>query len=214
MFIDFFKRKLNQLGAEMVEYAIVLACIAAVGVAFYSSDGNLAQVLGNTFNKVVAIVDGSGSSSGKNLLGDFNLAQGSHDDLSSNHTNSRDNRLHSDILDIDPNTDYEIIVDTSKLTLRDGESLNVGFFLTDETGTRNENMLDSGWIYFNNIKPSYNGYNVSKEGDIVSIAFKTGENSRKFAMNFSTSKNDNFISTDSEIKSELKNAVSFVKTGP
>lgn len=27
---------MNKRGAEMVEYAIVLACIAAVGVAFYS----------------------------------------------------------------------------------------------------------------------------------------------------------------------------------
>ena len=31
--------KLGQRGAEMVEYAIVLACIAAVGVVFYSSTG-------------------------------------------------------------------------------------------------------------------------------------------------------------------------------
>ncbi len=29
--------KLGQRGAEMVEYAIVLACIAAVGVYFYAS---------------------------------------------------------------------------------------------------------------------------------------------------------------------------------
>ncbi len=28
--------KLGQRGAEMVEYAIVLACIAAVGIAYYS----------------------------------------------------------------------------------------------------------------------------------------------------------------------------------
>ena len=31
---------MNKRGAEMVEYAIVLACIAAVGVAFYSADFN------------------------------------------------------------------------------------------------------------------------------------------------------------------------------
>ena len=31
------KLNLNERGAEMVEYAIVLACIAAVGVYFYSS---------------------------------------------------------------------------------------------------------------------------------------------------------------------------------
>lgn len=29
---------MNKRGAEMVEYAIVLACIAAVGVFFYKSD--------------------------------------------------------------------------------------------------------------------------------------------------------------------------------
>ena len=33
------KLNLSERGAEMVEYAIVLACIAAVGVAFYSSSG-------------------------------------------------------------------------------------------------------------------------------------------------------------------------------
>lgn len=32
--------KLGQRGAEMVEYAIVLACIAAVGVAFYSQSNS------------------------------------------------------------------------------------------------------------------------------------------------------------------------------
>ncbi len=30
-------KKLGQRGAEMVEYAIVLACVAAVGVYFYST---------------------------------------------------------------------------------------------------------------------------------------------------------------------------------
>lgn len=30
------KQRLGQRGAEMVEYAIVLACIAAVGVFFYT----------------------------------------------------------------------------------------------------------------------------------------------------------------------------------
>ena len=43
-------KKLGQRGAEMVEYAIVLACIAAVGVYFYSTgtaSGNNANVAGN-----------------------------------------------------------------------------------------------------------------------------------------------------------------------
>ena len=31
--------RLGQRGAEMVEYAIVLACIAALGVAYYKANG-------------------------------------------------------------------------------------------------------------------------------------------------------------------------------
>ena len=37
------KLNLSERGAEMVEYAIVLACIAAVGVAFYSTEGTSSE---------------------------------------------------------------------------------------------------------------------------------------------------------------------------
>ena len=40
--------KLGQRGAEMVEYAIVLACIVAVGVAIYGTN-----VSGSTLNGVL-----------------------------------------------------------------------------------------------------------------------------------------------------------------
>lgn len=39
--------KLGQRGAEMIEYAIVLACIAAIGVHFYTREGGI----GVTANK-------------------------------------------------------------------------------------------------------------------------------------------------------------------
>ena len=53
-----FLRKLGKRGAEMVEYAIVLAYIAAVGVGFYSSnDSKLTGVLDGLFGKVTAVVD-------------------------------------------------------------------------------------------------------------------------------------------------------------
>ena len=53
-----FLRNLGKRGAEMVEYAIVLACIAAVGVGFYSSnDSKLTGVLDGLFGKVTAVVD-------------------------------------------------------------------------------------------------------------------------------------------------------------
>lgn len=42
----YLQAKLGQRGAEMVEYAIVLACVAAVGVYFYSAaDGSAAKGL-------------------------------------------------------------------------------------------------------------------------------------------------------------------------
>lgn len=50
---------LDKRGAEMVEYAIVLACIAAVGVYFYSNAApegttsyKLSVVLGNLWSKI------------------------------------------------------------------------------------------------------------------------------------------------------------------
>ena len=52
----YLQAKLGQRGAEMVEYAIVLACIAAVGVYFYSqsgtADGTLNGALTNLWNSV------------------------------------------------------------------------------------------------------------------------------------------------------------------
>ena len=52
----YLQAKLGQRGAEMVEYAIVLACIAAVGVYFYSqsgtADGTLNGALTNLLKSV------------------------------------------------------------------------------------------------------------------------------------------------------------------
>lgn len=51
------KLNLSERGAEMVEYAIVLACIAAVGVYFYSNEegaatGGLKGILDKLWAKV------------------------------------------------------------------------------------------------------------------------------------------------------------------
>ena len=58
-----FLRKLGKRGAEMVEYAIVLACIAAVGVGFYSSnDSKLTGVLDSLFGNVRQVLGLEGTS--------------------------------------------------------------------------------------------------------------------------------------------------------
>ena len=212
MFIKSLSKRLNQLGAEMVEYAIVLACIAAVGVAFYSTDGNLAQILGSTFNKVVAVVDGS--STNRNLLGDLNLAKGSSNNLTSNRTfDNTGTRMHSDIFNIEPNSQYEIQVDLSKLTkVPEGESLMVGFFVTDEDGKTN--MNNSGWIntLTSGKRNDQIGQYVSTiDGNIAKITFDTGANSKLFGMNFRTDKQSDSITTNESFWQEINSAVSLYK---
>ena len=53
----YLQAKLGQRGAEMVEYAIVLACIAAVGIFFYSVQGDASTSLLATLKKLWTKVD-------------------------------------------------------------------------------------------------------------------------------------------------------------
>lgn len=47
-------KRLGQRGAEMVEYAIVLACIAALGVTYYKANGTATGGKGtNTLNGIL-----------------------------------------------------------------------------------------------------------------------------------------------------------------
>ena len=48
----YLQARLGQRGAEMVEYAVVLACIAAIGVAYYSIQGTSGSTL-NTFKHIL-----------------------------------------------------------------------------------------------------------------------------------------------------------------
>lgn len=57
----YLQAKLGQRGAEMVEYAIVLACIAAVGVFFYSK--GTTGTAGNGLNSILNTLWGSVNSS-------------------------------------------------------------------------------------------------------------------------------------------------------
>lgn len=55
---------LDKRGAEMVEYAIVLACIAAIGIYFYSADAPMGTthmkfsvVLAHLWEKVAIVIN-------------------------------------------------------------------------------------------------------------------------------------------------------------
>lgn len=95
-----FLRKLGKRGAEMVEYAIVLACIAAVGVGFYSSnDSKLTGVLDSLFGNVRQVLGLSDSSTDFN--GRFKLD--SDDQKYAVFMDSVINGLYTKMLEREPN---------------------------------------------------------------------------------------------------------------
>lgn len=51
---NYLQAKLGQRGAEMVEYAIVIACIAAVGVALYTNGKGTSTTLGGILKVLFA----------------------------------------------------------------------------------------------------------------------------------------------------------------
>lgn len=60
MIMKFFAylKKLNKLGASMVEYAIVLACIASIGVTVTSPNlTNTLDILFSNVTKILALND-------------------------------------------------------------------------------------------------------------------------------------------------------------
>ena len=64
-------KKLNKLGASMVEYAIVLACIASIGVTVTSP--NLTNTLDSLFSnvtKILALNDEASKPASKYNIGD------------------------------------------------------------------------------------------------------------------------------------------------
>lgn len=56
--------KVGQRGAEMVEYAIVLACIAAIGVYFYSTTGEATNGLQDILSKLWTSINTSAEKAG------------------------------------------------------------------------------------------------------------------------------------------------------
>ena len=60
----YLQAKLGQRGAEMVEYAIVLACVAAVGVFFYSASGGAGNTLQSTLTSLWDSISGNATKAG------------------------------------------------------------------------------------------------------------------------------------------------------
>ena len=55
----YLQAKLGQRGAEMVEYALVLACVCAVGAVVYAVNGNEANTLRTVINTLWESISGS-----------------------------------------------------------------------------------------------------------------------------------------------------------
>ena len=60
----YLQAKLGQRGAEMVEYAIVLACVAAVGVYFYSANGASSNSLKSILDNLWSSISGNATAAG------------------------------------------------------------------------------------------------------------------------------------------------------
>lgn len=60
----YLQAKLGQRGAEMVEYAIVLACVAAVGVYFYSASGASSNSLKSILDSLWSSISGNATTAG------------------------------------------------------------------------------------------------------------------------------------------------------
>lgn len=59
------KLNLSERGAEMVEYAIVLACVAAVGVVFYSNSGSADKSLKSVLTDLWSSISGNADKAGQ-----------------------------------------------------------------------------------------------------------------------------------------------------
>lgn len=55
----YLQAKLGQRGAEMVEYAIVLACVAAVAAVYYNSSGDASSTLSGAIKTLWTKVSGN-----------------------------------------------------------------------------------------------------------------------------------------------------------
>mgnify|MGYP004478431519 CR=1 FL=1 len=55
----YLQAKLGQRGAEMVEYALVLACVCAVGAVVYAVNGTDANTLRTVINSLWESISGS-----------------------------------------------------------------------------------------------------------------------------------------------------------
>ena len=62
----YLQAKLGQRGAEMVEYALVLACVCAVGAVYYAVNGTNANSLGKIIS---GLWESIGSSTGSGASG-------------------------------------------------------------------------------------------------------------------------------------------------
>ncbi|MGM9582654.1 MAG: hypothetical protein ACI3WU_02895, partial [Phascolarctobacterium sp.] len=115
-----FLRKLGKRGVAMTEYAILLAFVAAIGGSF-TSDNGLAGAITDAIGKAkdaINLVMGDK----RNLLENWEVSNNSWDKsnlFKVNNDHSQD-RLHTNIFTIEPNTDYEIKVDLNKINLGEG----------------------------------------------------------------------------------------------
>lgn len=182
-----FLRRLGKRGAEMVEYAIVLACIAAVGVGFYSSnDSKLTGVLDSLFGnvrQVLGLADISNKYNAKTRAEDAqytealnSLINGLHKDLSQEDAKLQEIWINSSG-DIQK---YKLYGDRNFREYKDSPAPNVNdLYLTGDY----KHSSGQSHLYFSEEGLIVNG-NIAKDGtNGASRVYITGKNSSPLFFN-------------------------------
>ena len=213
-----FLRKLGKRGVAMTEYAILLAFVAAIGGSFASDNGLAASVtdaIGKAKDAINLVM-----SDKKNLLNNWVVGGGSWAEGNLYTTNTLGDRLHTDPVAIEPNTEYEIKVDLNKISLGERASLQLGFMTADDEGkcTTNSVGIDSGWIDLSKSSDhlSDKGYICTYDSatNTATISFTSKDNNTKLAMNFKAVEKGNDNSNAIAVKGvadQLKDAITMNK---
>ena len=195
-------------GAVIIEYALILALIVAVGLVF-ASDKGLGNSITGVFSKVEQML-GLGSSEDKqkstNLLAGMELQASSWQGKGTNLWETEARASTKEILTLDSYSTYVYTLDIS-----DFPGLETGVLLFNDprntNGSGTAAATDSSWISQKTIKDNEikAGVTATYDNNKYTITFTTGEKNVYFAANFKKNGGSDFSEAE---RSQLNTVIS------
>lgn len=204
--------KQNRRGSAIIEYVVILAFIAGIGLSF--TDGSMSGSIGNIIKKVSGLFGERSSNmlvDGSKIFNTFYNGGSSNNDILyewfDGHFRYSIQSANSDgkgaLIPVEPNTTYQIVVDLSKLpeglSARD---IRACAFLWENPS--NKATMDTGDMAFSGVNLTYGKtdvFTVDKANNTATFTFTTNENQKGFGMNIVIDKNK----VTESIKTEVKN---------